>query len=362
LGYWGLKIEQVDPARLSKARIGAGHSRLLSLKAARICDDIPDLAHQWWCNAASAEDRCMLFIPYKFDLSLSKVPYLTILVCIVCIGVYTQQYLNEVEFEKKSLNYCAANLSSVERMAMEKTFSDSSPNACLALMFELELSDEPEKVIKDYAAESAKFAGFSEADSKIYIEEFLLDRYHGYERSVPAYQTKALWYVPDSWNPATMVTSTFSHGSWDHLIGNLIFFFAFAAAVELIIGSLAFLGVIIAMAFGTNIAYSLAMMSVESPLPTVGLSGIVMGMIAMLTYFLPTAKIRCFYWFLIKIGTMAVSAWILALIYIGIDVYTLVSQEEMGGVNLVAHVSGAMLGFLLGATLFRKQKRQIAFD
>ena len=304
----------------------------------------------------------MLFIPYKFDLSLSKVPYLTILVCLLCIGIYSQQYVNAGEFEKRSFYYCAANLSTVEQMAMEKTFGDASPDTCLTLMFELALSDEPEVLIKEYAANSDKFAGFSEADSKIYIEDFLLEKYRGYQRSVPAYQTKALWYVPDSWNPVTMVTSTFSHGSWDHLIGNLLFFYAFAAAVELVIGSLALFGVIIAMAFGTNVAYSFAMMSAVNPLPTVGLSGIVMGMIAMLTYFLPTAKIRCFYWFLIKIGTMVVSAWILALVYIGVDVYTLLSQDEMGGVNLIAHVSGAALGFLLGFILFRKQKRQITID
>jgi membrane associated rhomboid family serine protease len=304
----------------------------------------------------------MLFIPYKFDLSLSKVPYLTILVCLLCIGIYSQQYVNAGEFEKRSFYYCAANLSTVEQMAMQKTFGDASPDTCLNLMFELALSDEPEVLIKEYAANSDKFAGFSEADSKIYIEDFLLEKYRGYQRSVPAYQTKALWYVPDSWNPVTMVTSTFSHGSWDHLIGNLVFFYAFAAAVELVIGSLALFGVIIAMAFGTNVAYSLAMMSAANPLPTVGLSGIVMGMIAMLTYFLPTAKIRCFYWFLVKIGTMVVSAWILALVYIGVDVYTLLSQDEMGGVNLIAHVSGAALGFLLGFILFRKQKRQITID
>lgn len=304
----------------------------------------------------------MLFIPYKFDLSLSKVPYLTILVCLLCIGIYSQQHVNAGEFEKKSYYYCAANLSTVEQMAMNKTFGDASPDTCLDLMFELALSDEPETVIHEYASESDKFAGFSEADSKIFIEDFLLEKYRGYTRSVPAYQTKELWYVPDSWNPVTMVTSTFSHGSWDHLIGNLLFFYAFAAAVELVIGSLALFGVIIAMAFGTNVAYSLAMMSATNPLPTVGLSGIVMGMIAMLTYFLPTAKIRCFYWFLVKIGTMAVSAWILALIYIGVDVYTLLSQDEMGGINLVAHVSGAFLGFALGFAFFRKRKRDIVID
>lgn len=258
--------------------------------------------------------------------------------------------------------YCSTSLSNVERMAMQKTFGDASPQTCLNLMVELALSTKPESLISGYADESEKFAGFSEADSKIFINDFLTEKYQGYKRFVPELKTKALWYVPDSWNPVTMVTSTFSHGSWDHLIGNLIFFYAFAAAVELIIGSLAFFGVIIAMAFGTNVAYSLAMMAASNPLPTVGLSGVVMGMIAMLTFFLPTAKIRCFYWFIIKIGTVAVSAWILALIFIGLDIHTLLTKDEMGGINLIAHVSGAFLGFFIGAVFFRKQRREIVID
>jgi len=304
----------------------------------------------------------MFFIPYKFDMALTKIPYLTILVSLICIGVYTQQYLNEIEFEKQSTYYCAKKLTNVERMAMEKAFGDASPYTCLNLMIELELSEKPYAVIADYAEKSKKFAGFSVANSKIFIEDYLTDRYRGYKRSVLPLKTKELWYVPDSWNPVTMVTSTFSHGGWDHLIGNLLFFYAFAAAVELVIGSFAFFGVIMAMAFGTNIAYSLAMMPVDDPLPTVGLSGVVMGMIAMLTYFLPTAKIRCFYWFLIKIGTVAISAWILALVFIGVDIYTLMTQEEMGGINLVAHVSGAFLGLALGVIFFRRQKREILIN
>jgi len=75
---------------------------------------------------------------------------------------------------------------------------------------------------------------------------------------------------------------------------------------------------------------------------------------------LPTAKIRCFYRFLIKTGTVAVSAWILALIYIGLDVFTLLSQEEVGGINLIAQVSDTVLGFLFALTMFQREKPQIS--
>ena len=304
----------------------------------------------------------MLFFPYKFDLGLKKIPFLTILVCLVCIAIYSKQFANESEFSEKTHWFCSKDRSHVAQMALEKSIGNASPYRCVEFMFELGVSDDPEKIISDYAENSKSFAGLSDEDSKLYIKDFLSDEYRTYRSRVPTYTTRALWYSPESWNPVTMVTSSFSHGSWDHLIGNLIFFYAFAAAVELIIGSLAFASVIMVMVFGTSVSYSLAMMSVENPLPTVGLSGIVMGMIAMLAFFMPTAKIRCFYWILIKIGTVAVSAWILALFYLGIDVYTLMTQDEMGGINLIAHVSGGAIGFFMAALFFRKQRREIAID
>ncbi|MDH3468793.1 MAG: rhomboid family intramembrane serine protease, partial [Gammaproteobacteria bacterium] len=180
-----------------------------------------------------------------------------------------------------------------------------------------------------------------------------------YRWAVPPLKTKQLWYHPGSWDPVTMLTANFAHGGWDHVIGNLVFFFAFATAVELIVGSLSFAIVVLLMSFGTSISYSLAMASASDPLPTVGLSGVVMGMMALLTYLWPTGKIRCFWWFLIRFGTVAVPAWLLALWYIGFDVYHLLSEEEMGAVNLVAHVSGALIGLLLGMTWFRRRKRTV---
>lgn len=304
----------------------------------------------------------MLLFPYRFDLALRRVPFLTIFVCLLCIGIYTKQYLNESEFTEKTHWFCSTSRSHIEQLALEKSIGDASAYRCVEFMYELGVADDPQKTIDSYAEDSRSFAGLSDEDSRVYIKDFLNEEYRSYRSRVPAYATKELWYSPGSWDPVAMITSSFAHGSWDHLIGNLVFFFAFAAAVELLIGSLAFAATIMVMVFGTSVAYSLAMMSVADPRPTVGLSGIVMGMIAMLAYFMPTAKIRCFYWFIIKIGTVAVSAWILALFFVGLDIYTLMTQEEMGGVNLIAHVSGAVIGVLMAAIFFRKQRREILID
>ena len=304
----------------------------------------------------------MLFFPFKFDRPLDRLPFVTILVCLVCLVIYGIQYANEQKFVTNTERFCNVERSNMDRMALDKALGSHDVGACLGLMYELGLSDEPTVLLDQYADEAEKFAGLNEEDSRTYVHRFLTELYSGYRRAVPPLTTKVLWYEPRSWNPLTMLSSSFAHGSWDHVIGNLFFFFAFAAAVELIVGPLAFLGVIVAMAFGTNIFYSLAMLKVAEPLPTVGLSGIVMGMMTMLAYFMPTAKIRCFYWFLIKIGTFTVSAWILALFFVGFDIYNLMNQEEMGTVNLVAHVSGAMIGLAFASIFFRGQRRKLVFE
>jgi hypothetical protein len=90
-------------------------------------------------------------------------------------------------------------------------------------------------------------------------------------------------------------------------------------------------------------------------LPTLGLSGVVMGMLALFVYFLPHARIRMFYWFIIYVGTVGIPAWFLAAWYIGGDFYSQVSGAG-GYVNFVAHLAGAALGFLIGVAIFRQKR------
>lgn len=304
----------------------------------------------------------MFLLPFKFDLELGRFPLLTVLICIVCLVVYARQHANEIEFLDRTDAFCRRVSSRTEEIMLEKLVSAAGVATCGDLVLEVGLTEDEDReaTVARLIAASEPYAGFSRADSAVYMEQLFHSFYDRYTRSVPPLTTKALWYHPHSWDPWTMVTASFAHGSWDHVIGNLFFFFAFAAAVEVIIGSFLFLAVIAAMIFGTGISYSVAMMGVADALPTVGLSGIVMGMMAMLAYFVPTARIRCFYWFLIKIGTVAIPAWLLTLWYVGFDVFQLFTMDGQSGVNLVYHVSGAAMGLLIGILFFRKRRGELA--
>ncbi|MCP3689701.1 MAG: rhomboid family intramembrane serine protease, partial [Gammaproteobacteria bacterium] len=138
--------------------------------------------------------------------------------------------------------------------------------------------------------------------------------------------TQMLWYVPQSWNPLTMVTSSLAHANWLHLLGNLAFFLAFAPALEALIGNrLRHLWIMLFISLVVGISYSASfLISNSEPLPTLGLSGVVTGMIGLSAYLMPHARIRVFCWVIIFWKIIYIPAWILAAIYIGLDGWVMI--------------------------------------
>lgn len=98
----------------------------------------------------------------------------------------------------------------------------------------------------------------------------------------------------------------------------------------------------------------------HNSVPTLGLSGVVAGMIGLFAYLAPHMRIRCCAFFVFFWRTFAVPAWVLAAWFVGWDVYNLFHDKGASNVNLVAHVSGAVIGFLTGVAFFRGARERIA--
>jgi membrane associated rhomboid family serine protease len=170
--------------------------------------------------------------------------------------------------------------------------------------------------------------------------------------------TSGWMYYPDSWNPFTMVSSSLLHADWMHLIGNLIFFIAFAPALELLIDSRPrYLLFMLLVSLAVGISYSISVLiGASSNLPSLGFSGVVMGFIGLSAYLMPRARIRVFVWYYIGWKIVYAPAWLLALIYLGLDAWTMVTATDYGGINVVAHVMGGVAGYLYG--YLRMQERR----
>ncbi|HED32627.1 MAG TPA: rhomboid family intramembrane serine protease [Gammaproteobacteria bacterium] len=304
----------------------------------------------------------MLFFPYRSDITLSRLPFLTIFISVACLFIYWQQSLSDNELAQYAHTFCEEKKSRIHKVILAKIATSNKiqkTDVCELLYSSIHFSPDTSLKIDEISKSTTKFSTKSLEKTHAYIAKFLNKKYSEFNSEAPANLTRKLYYDPGSFNVFKMLTSAFAHGSWMHVTGNLFFFFAFSATLEIILGAVFYPLVIVALAIGTSLAYSIVVLSTPQALPTLGLSGVVMGTMGMFAYFIPRARIRCFFWFIIIVRRFGLPAWLLALWYFGWDVYDLYLTGTASGVNLTAHVSGFIEGYLIGLIFFRWRKKQV---
>ena len=302
----------------------------------------------------------MLFFPFRVDLNFNRIPLLTILVCVVCLFVFIKQESSTTEMQKAAKEYCQKDHERMFWLVIEKVYGERDTEACRDVFYHIHSYKYPERMIDDLVDQADSFNSRTEVSSRVIIRGMLEEKYREFRLSgVKSDLTTQLMYEPHSYNLINMITGAFAHGSWDHLLGNLFFFFAFAASIEMILGMLRYVFIFGSLAVGTHLSYSLAMMNVNEALPTLGLSGVVMGMIGVFVYLMPKMNIRCFLWFFVIFRIVKAPAWLLAAWYVSWDIYALYFSEDQSAINFIAHVSGATMGFALGLIFLVERKEKL---
>ena len=293
----------------------------------------------------------MFFFPYRIDLDLRYIPYLTIAVCLLCIVIFLAQLRSNFHYEDATSNFCGS-LDRVTILVLRGVGHSTEGNPCVSVFGDIRKADNADLKIHEMSLASMNLNFYEDRNDEIvFIEGTLKSAFLQYQMMVPQDLTTNFAYEPLNMRVWTMLTSTFSHGSWDHLIFNLIFFYAFAAAIEVILGSRAFCEIIVLMAVTTSLAYSYSVADDLTAPPTVGLSGVVMGMLALLAVLMPRARICCFAWFIVFFKVFRIPAIFLALWYVGWDLLAYNSEEDTN-VNYMAHISGAVTGVVVGLCLW----------
>jgi len=144
-----------------------------------------------------------------------------------------------------------------------------------------------------------------------------------------------------------IVTSMFMHGSWEHILGNMLFLWVFGNNIEDSMGHLRFLAFYLlcgVMAAGAHIYFNAA-----SDVPAVGASGAISGVMGAYIVLYPHARVRT--WlppiFLFDMRAMFFLAyWFLLQVFMAYVEFGAESGEQ-GGVAVWAHVGGFVAGLLL---------------
>jgi membrane associated rhomboid family serine protease len=297
----------------------------------------------------------MLFLPIKPNFPLRRIPWLTIFICVSCLAIFTKQLIDRGEYEDAIYAHCDQQRSHIKEMIF-KRIAPKSENPCVTIVHGIALSADEQKAINEILADMRPVTGFDAGETREYVGDMLRDEVSRYHASVPEDPDAWVAYDTSSWNPLQMFMSAFGHADWPHVIFNVIFFAAFAAAVEIMVGPLVFIVMFATISIVTGVFSSLSAIAAGQHFTTLGLSGVVMGMIGVFAYLLPRGQMLCGYWFLVFIGKIAVPVWALALYFIGGDIYQLVTSDDHGMVNVLAHVTGGVGGFLFGMAFLQKTR------
>jgi len=302
----------------------------------------------------------MFFFPYRVDLPLGRIPFATILIAILCIIVFAKQLSSADEIQDVIYKYCVQNQHNHDLRLTFSKLKSRDLDSCETLFHYIHKSKDPQKTIEQLGRVARPIQGLSRYYSQHFITSTLQDNYKLISDKLPVDLTERLAYHADSYNIINMFTSQFAHADIFHLVGNLLFFYAFAASLEIVLGSLRFITLAAVMSIGVSLAFSLSTLSPGPEASTIGLSGVVMGMIGLFSYLMPTANIRCLLVILLYFRTITIPAWLLAIWFFGWDFYELFLTDRQTNVNLVAHVSGAFFGYALAAIFFRHRKKDIS--
>jgi membrane associated rhomboid family serine protease len=153
---------------------------------------------------------------------------------------------------------------------------------------------------------------------------------------------------PINW--ATPVLSMFLHGGWEHLLGNALFLWVFGNNVEDVMGAPRFAAFYLLCGLAAAAAHVLA--GPASPIPTVGASGAISGVMGAYLVLFPRVRVRMLFIFVVFFRVIPLPAWVVLIWWLALQVLMGLPQlagtgDLAGGVAVWAHVGGFLAGVLL---------------
>jgi membrane associated rhomboid family serine protease len=152
----------------------------------------------------------------------------------------------------------------------------------------------------------------------------------------------------------TVLTSMFMHGGFMHIIGNMVFLWAFAPAVEDTMGRSRFLVFYLLGGLAATVAQ--VAVGPNSTVPQLGASGAIAAVMGAFLVTYPRDRIKVVWFF----GWFFNISYIPAFVLVGIWLLSqllnqagAVVQADTGGIAYMAHIGGAAFG-MLTARLFEQ--------
>jgi membrane associated rhomboid family serine protease len=165
--------------------------------------------------------------------------------------------------------------------------------------------------------------------------------------------------VPEHFAVSSLITSTFLHGGWMHLLGNMWFLWIFGDNIEDILGHGKY--VLFYLACGAVAGLTQSVLTTDPRVPMVGASGAIAGVMGAYMVKFPHSRIVTLIPILLFF-TIDIPAWIMLIYWFvtqffsGVGSITYSHVSEGGGVAFFAHVGGFVMGAILISVMGTQQR------
>ena len=165
-----------------------------------------------------------------------------------------------------------------------------------------------------------------------------------FDRLRQASLTNRLGFKPAEPTLASLIGHMFLHGSFDHLLGNMVILFIVGYLVEETLGKRRYLAFYLLAGIGAA-GFDLVF-NASRIVPGIGASGAISGVMAMFVALYGMRKIRFFYWVLFYFDFFRAPAIVILPLWIINELYQYLFSHG-SPVNYMAHLGGFITGALL---------------
>jgi membrane associated rhomboid family serine protease len=171
---------------------------------------------------------------------------------------------------------------------------------------------------------------------------------------------------PEPWE-VSWFTSMFLHGSWDHILGNMLFLAVFGKNVEDAFGHLGYLAFYVVGGFVATVTQTAMTLLVgttaDARVPNLGASGAIAAVLGAYFVLFPTARVLG----LIGIIPVRISAWFFLGFWFLYQLFEanfglFGASANGGGVAFFAHVGGFVFGFIVASLLLKAGRLNLRSD
>ncbi len=157
-----------------------------------------------------------------------------------------------------------------------------------------------------------------------------------------------------------LLTSTFLHGGWFHVLFNMLYLWIFGDNIEDKLGHLRFLFFYLFMGIAANLVYYVT--AINSPIPLVGASGAIAGVLGAYIITFPRAKVTTLIFVFIFIFIRKIPAVFFLLFWFIIQIFNGLSNIGITGSSVAwwAHIGGFIIGLLIMPLISKKEHRYIS--